>query len=381
MMEIEVPRRAKATPSARNGISNQSKTRNQPGPDPDWAFLFDEDTESVEWRDLSEKKKKKSSKRIYLGIAATAIAASAMFYQLTSSSTLPMADELTSKEVKEMTSTIQQTLREKGPVAAIALAKGDSVFPSFVIGTNLPEGAVLQLSVEGISETLNGRFQFSTKSTATVHKGIVKFETIRQAGGLPLAKGEYIATVHYGEKVLADKVFFLGGPRDRAYEQSLKEYHTHLQAKSESELNELKQLVEIITRQVLDLNSHFQQYARTGGQRKNWLNFLKGWDVMQKQIAAPFAKWNHDSYVSELFYGEMYREMKAVLDRTDAIQGMQSRFLDLGFVDRGLADEIANEISALHGDLAGIQAKIQAAEALPMTSNGMPQRPDYTAAN
>ena len=56
-------------------------------------------------------------------------------------------------------------------------------------------------------------------------------------------------------------------------------------------------------------------------------------------------------------------------------------FLDLGFVDRGLADEIANEISALHGDLAGIQAKIQAAEALPMTSNGMPQRPDYTAAN
>lgn len=378
MMEIEVPRRPKPSPSGRNGTFNQSNTRKPLNPDPDWAFLFDEETESVEWKDLSEKKKKTFSRKFYYAIATASFGAVMAAYLITSKPALPLAEILTAKDAITLANTIQHSLREKGPVAAIALSTADT---AFVIGTNMQEGTALDLTIEGVPETLAGKFYFTAKSTVNIHKGMAKSEIILQAGGQPLVKGEYVVTVSSGQRVLAEKTFFLGGSRDKFYEQGLGEYHTQLQTKSESELNELKQLVETITRQVLDLNSHFQQYARTGGHRKDWLNFLKGWDVMQKQIALPFTKYTTESYTSELFYGELYREMKAVLDRTDAIQGMQSRFLDLGFVDRGLADEIANEISALHGDLAGIQAKIQAAEALPMSSTGMPQRPDFTAAN
>lgn len=370
-MEIEVPRRPKPSPTARKPLN----------PDPDWSFLFDEDTESVEWKDLCEKKNKPRLRRIYWGIAAIVLVSGIGIYSLSSRPKLPLATELSSKDAEKLESAIQTHLREKGPAAAVAISGSDASSPSFVIGTNLQEGTTLDLTIEGVSETLAGRFQFSSKIPMTIHKGMAKSDVVRQAGGQPLVKGEYLVTVNHGQKTLAEKTFFLGGTRDKFYEQSLLEFHTQLQTKSETELVELKQGVETITRQVLDLNSHFQQYARTGGRRKEWINFLKGWDVMQKQVAAPFSKWNNEAYTTELFYGELYREMKTVLDRTDAIQGMQSRFLDLGFVDRGLADEIANEISALHGDLAGIQAKIQAAEALPMTANGMPQRPDFTAAN
>jgi hypothetical protein len=71
----------------------------------------------------------------------------------------------------------------------------------------------------------------------------------------------------------------------------------------------------------------------------------------------------------------MFRVLKNVLGRIEAIQQTQSRYLDLGNVDRGLAAAIGNEISVLQADLDGLRSRVQAAEAMPTTASGMPQWP------
>jgi hypothetical protein len=346
--------------------------------DSDWTFLFKDAAhlpamiEETPSKEISVPRPS-AFRRHFSWLAALIVLGVAIAWWVASKSKQPDIRDVTYGERQELNE-ILQSPETKPAAAAIALSSSDPLAPSFYIATNHRDGTQLDLSLQGVTDTLVGRIQVSEGTSVTVKKGLAHTLPIRQADGRPLAKGEYIISVSDGERILVQKTYFIGGMKNLQYQQSLKDYHAHLVSQAESEIRELKQLIEMISRQAHELNSNFQLLAaRSGSQKKEWQHFLKSWQITQNQISMPLVKSKEAE--QELFYADMFRVVKNVLGRVEAIQQTQSRYLDLGNVDRGLAAAIGNEISVLQADLDGLRARVQAAEAMPTTANGMPQWP------
>jgi hypothetical protein len=336
--------------------------------DSDWTFLFKDAAHATE----VSIPRPSAFRRHFSWFAALVLIGAAVAWWLSKSRAADIRD-VAYGERQELDEILRNT-GAKEAVAAIALSSGDPSAPSFYVATNHRDGMQLDLTLQGVTDTLVGRIQVSEGTSVTVKKGLARTAPIRQADGRPLAKGEYIVSVSDGERILAQKTYFIGGAKDGHYRESLRDYHSHLVTQAETEISELKQLIELISRQAHELNSHFQALAaRPGSQKKEWERFLKSWQVMQNQISIPLTKPKDTA--QELFYADMFRVVKNVLGRIEAIQQTQSRYLDLGNVDRGLAAAIGNEISTLQADLDGLRSRVQAAEAMPTTANGMPQWP------
>ena len=78
------------------------------------------------------------------------------------------------------------------PQAAIALSRADAGSPAVYVSSNLPDGAAIDVYIDGVPDTLLNQMSFSSKLRAVMSEKIGKTAVIRFPDGRPIPKGDYL---------------------------------------------------------------------------------------------------------------------------------------------------------------------------------------------
>ncbi|MEK6579518.1 MAG: DUF4339 domain-containing protein, partial [Bdellovibrionota bacterium] len=188
-------------------------------------------------------------------------------------SPIPFFEDVTSGDYAELKDAATTSLERDGPRVALAASTADLSAPAFYITSNLPNGAWIELFIEGISDTLLNQIQFTAKAQIQIMNNHGKSQPIRYADGKQIPRGQYliyvsessfqepavksalhnarlanfqalnslpkgrvIAIIPRSAKLIAGKTYFLGGPKDDTYHSRLKEFHDKITARATKEL-------------------------------------------------------------------------------------------------------------------------------------------------
>ncbi len=294
------------------------------------------------------------------------------------------SDDVTATEYQEIRRAIGESLRFAGPTAAIAVSQARPEKPSFYIGANLEDGAKLDVSIEGLSETLLQRFHYSMRTTLVINKGFVKTPPLSDLDGSAIKSGAYRIQIRPAgdSRVIAQKVYFLGGIQDLAYEAKLKEYHQQLREQAAVELMEVRQLSDTIVRQMDDANRTFAALigneALTGvARRAKWSEFNTRWTQIDSQLGAIAAQWTPES-ANTIYYSSLYTDLKNALASVQKIHATQTARLEKGSNKPALDAEIARLLLGSQNAIQALIKKTEKLQAITPKTAGLPPRAEST---
>lgn len=337
-------------------------------------------------------------------------------------SPIPRLDDVSPEDYEDLKSAAQPTPADGAgmiPKISMAVSRADLGVPTFYISTNLPDGVQLQMILVGQGDTLLNETSFTGQSSGSVVKSLAKTGSIRHADGRPLVRGDYMAYVMEadeqkpevsqvlanlpasvvkipdelprGKKAIAKKSFFLGGPKDASYTARLKEFHEKLLAKAQAELTETKQFYSTLETQLLQTVEGFNRIKRSSqigakkgkksppkglakSQIKAWNELHTKWIDLDGQLIATMQKWTPEALQNEYFYGTLYSLVLQAEQSVSRVHQLQHSFF-VGSVDEKSFDIQLGEASGqAQNALTALKTKIDQAESIPPTPNGMPRK-------
>ena len=321
-------------------------------------------------------------------------------------SPIPHLEDVSPEEYADLKIAARAQLKTQGPLLAVALANADASLPAFYLASNLPDGSQLDVYVQGVPDTLLNQLWFDSKVGAAIKKKIGKTEVVRFPDGKPLPRGQYSVYVAAAEnqppavhalmdkiptigktisgipksaRVFLTKTYFLGGAKDEVYTSRLKEFHDKLMAKATGELAELKQFSTSLDSQLTGTLSRFNDLKRGKGkptltQKKNWGAFSQTWNQFNSQLADTFKKWTPDAIQNQFFYGMLYQTTLSTAQAIQSLHDFQDRYFSGLSNPRAFEIQIGEATSFAQSAMTGLQAKIEQAEKIPPSPNGMPQK-------
>lgn len=294
------------------------------------------------------------------------------------------SDDVTATEYQEIRRAIGESLRFAGPTAAIAVSQSRPETPSFYIGANVEDGAKLDVSIEGIPETLLGRFHYSMRTTLVLNKGFVKTPPLSDLDGSAMKSGAYRIQIRPSgdSRVIAQKVYFLGGIQDLTYEAKLKDYHQQLREQAAVELMEVRQLSDTIVRQMDDANRTFASLigneALTGvARRAKWSEFNTRWTQIDSQLNAIAAQWTPEA-ANTIYYASLYTDLKSALEGVQKIHSTQTARLEKGSNKPALDSEIARLLLSSQTAVHALIKKTEKLQAIAPKAAGLPPSAEST---
>ncbi len=323
-------------------------------------------------------------------------------------SPIPALEDVSPEEYDALKAAANQKLEAGPPKLAIALSTTDPLAPSFYIAADLPDGAVVDIYVEGIPDTLLNQLSFESKTRATLTKKLGKSSVIKFPDGKPLPKGEFIvyateateqlatvkkvldpippilakapAAMPRGFKLLSSKTYFLGGPKDAMYTSRLKDFHDKLREKAQSELNEVKQFATTLEGRLTETTTLFakvKSQAKKGKlpplAKKSWSDFHGKWHELSSQLNDTFSKWTPEA-VNDFFYGVLYQLTQSAGTAIEQVHTIQDEFVSGKSSPQAFDIQLGTVVSGAQTALAALKAKIEQAEKIAPTPNGMPRR-------
>jgi hypothetical protein len=317
-------------------------------------------------------------------------------------------DDVDPEDYDALKQAAMSKLEDGGPKLAVAPSNSDPFAPVFYVSSNLPDGAVIDVYLEGIPDTLLNQLSFSGKAQTTIIKKLGKTGAIHFGDGKPLPRGDYVvyateaaqqpndvqtllanvppasakvpASLPVGLRLLASKPVFLGGAKDGTYSSRLKEFHDRLRTKANTELAEVKQLSATIEGQLSSTSSKYSQLRKLGGTkpsfaaRKAWNDFNSQWTKLEAQLRESFDKWTDQALANDFFYGILYTMTKSAGDSVAKLHQMQGDFF-AGKVDpKAFEIQRGSALSTAEAAVSALKNKISQAENLAPTPNGMPRR-------
>jgi hypothetical protein len=326
-------------------------------------------------------------------------------------SPIPKLENVAPEEFEQLKVAAKTKLDQGGPQIAIALDQSDLLNPTFYVGTNLPDGAILDIYIEGIPDTLLNQLSFTAKAQATVLKRFAHSGAIEFSQGKAFPRGQYNlyvvdpetqpatvkpllarmvsvqsvetpVSVPKGLRIIATKSYFFGGLRDALYTARLKEFHDKLIAKSQQELTELKQIVMTYESQLGASDQKFKALRKgkkpTPGQKKAWGDFSAQWDKMNEQLVQTFSKLTPANAQTDYFYGFLYQIGQQTADSVGKLHTLQSTYFAGTVQDPKAFDIQVGEVAAIaHSAVETMKAKIDQIEKLPPTASGLPKRDGF----
>lgn len=297
--------------------------------------------------------------------------------------------DVSSIENRELRATLNDSLVSHGAEASIALSLSDPLAPFFYIATNLADGSRFEIHVDGIQDTLLDRLVVSVRAPVTVKDGIARSPQLRQDNGQPFPRGEYrIAVICTGcpsvqnGAMLARKTYFLGGTRDRDYDQRLKAFHEQLRQSAQNELIELRQLSDTLDGQLGDSVAQFTKIMAVLHRNKSvpwpgktWPEFHPQWLQLQAQIDTLTQQWTPQDLQKNFFYHELYTATKQLSELIKNVHGEQTEYLMGKKEDLAREAKIELDGQTARSALQNLRTRVAAASKVPATANGMPQRP------
>jgi hypothetical protein len=167
----------------------------------------------------------------------------------------------------------------------------DPVNPKYFVASNLPEGAVITLSVVGVPGTLVNRVSFDKQYTAPMEKGHVAIFDKISDDGKPLPWGEYNlkVTADGADALDVGKKFI--GMKGGAYQKRLKTYKDSVQGEYDKEIADLKEYITTLKQLQVEASKQIADYKQgwaTAGNRTGitarWAEFTKNSGVMISQL-------------------------------------------------------------------------------------------------
>lgn len=299
---------------------------------------------------------------------------------------------------------------EVGPKIALALSKADVFAPAFYVASNLPDGATIDLYVEGIPDTLLNHTSFATKLTATLVKNLGKTEMLRFPDGRVIPRGSYKvyavesatqppavqaiftgistaapstipASVPRSTRLLVSRTYFLGGANDNSYTERLKAFHDKLRARAETELSELQQFTTTLDTQLVSTIGRFNLVRgslRKGrlppAQRKLWTEFSAKWKSLHDKLGESFQKWTPEALANDYFYSSLYKQVQEAALAMEGLHAHQNAWVAGTASKASFEIQLGEFLSRAQGAMASLKSKIERAKSLTPTPNGMPQK-------
>jgi hypothetical protein len=322
-------------------------------------------------------------------------------------SPIPQLEDVAPDEYALLKAAAATRLDDSGPVLAVAMSRSDPFSPVFYVSSNLPEGAMFDIYIEGISETLLNQLSFTAKGQVLLHKRWGKTATIKGIDGRAFPRGQYTLyivdpdtqpasvkplmsqlpnvvpqvasnTVPKGLKIVATKTYFLGGARDATYTTRLKEFHDKLMAKAQAELTECKQFAMTVEMQLNGTNAKFTALRRgrrvTPAQKKAWVAFHTQWTQLLGQLDQSFAKLTPESLKNDYFYGSLYQASQTATQAVEKLHELQSSYFASPSDPKSFEIQMGEATSIAQAAVNELKAKIDHIEKLPPNPNGMPSR-------
>jgi hypothetical protein len=245
--------------------------------------------------------------------------------------------ELSPDDFHNLKASMLESLTFSGPSASIAVATTSIAAPQFIIGTNLNDGAKITVKIDGVPESMVGRFYYSMKTTVTVKSGVAKTgrlrENTKEAGAfLP---GLYKVTLYSDadQTVLHQRTFFLGSIGNGDFDQALQSYHEKLREQAGAEILEARQLIDTISKVLNESNSWFSSVEKSiGGMAKP--SRTKIWDTqntkfqaLDVQMASIESQWKSGPMNNQIYHSELFSKVSVLLQHIRSVHQIQGEIL------------------------------------------------------
>jgi len=328
-------------------------------------------------------------------------------------SPIPDIEGVSPEELTEM----RNAASSKSPgQLGLSLYRDDLLAPTFYLGTNLPTGTSLDITVVGVPDSLLSQTHSITASQGVVDQFIARFESVRQKDGRPLVQGQYFVVITESEaskqspeasaalsalpnstllppadsgivgpkKLVLVKSYFLGGAKDDTYSQRLKEFHEKLTTKSKSEISDLKQYWVTLESQLKETSKEYENAKSSKNAKqaaKLWNTFHEKWRRMQSQLEEAFSKFNEALGRDEYFHAFLFQQTRTAGDQVSQLHAAQHTLMTNRPKDMAAADiEILPKQKAAQESIELLKSKLEETEKLAPTANGMPLRLSAPAA-
>jgi hypothetical protein len=224
-----------------------------------------------------------------------------------------------------------EAARSKDPgQLALALSQGDLFSPKFYVGTNLPEGTVLTLKVDGVAGTLVNVIDFNASKTAPVSAHVASFEAVSEAEGKPIPMGDYVVTISASSGERLEKAMFLGGPKGPSYDRRLKQYQEKLQQGYDAEIAETRELVNTLKglrddydKKLAEVNANPDKNFKS----TTWKSFGATLTLVLTQLEA---KLLPKTTAADVFYPQIFTELLGVLKQLQTVYAQEQTAIDAG---------------------------------------------------
>lgn len=320
-------------------------------------------------------------------------------------SPIPKLEDVSEAEYEELRQAASTPL-EEGPRIAVAVSNTNPLMPFFYVSSNLPDGAAINVHVEGIPETLLNQLSFSGAVSVTLDKKLGKSAPIAFPDGRPVARGEYEvfaveapqqgpevtavlgsrqplatkvpASVPRGFKIIASKKVFLGGAKDATYATRLKAFHDTLAKKALQELTDIKMLAATLEGELKMIDTKFDQLFKmkaSAARKKAWNEFNNQHAPIIRKMKEDVEKWTPELIQNDFFYGVLFQMTQQAFQSLAQVYDLENGFMSGASVDMSsFTVQLGQARSTAENALALLKAKISKAENIPPAPNGMPRK-------
>jgi hypothetical protein len=191
-------------------------------------------------------------------------------------------------------------------------------------------------------------------------------------------KARTLSMISKDVRTLAFKSYFLGGQKDRAYNDRLRAYHEKIQSQAKTELTEVKQFALTLESRMSETIRKFAALRKgkvTPVQKKEWDKFHELWNKFNTQITETFQKWTPQVIQNDFFYGSLYQLTQAAGAAVGKLHSFQDAYFNTPQTDPKAFEIKLSELGAsAQTAISDLKAKIEQAQKLASTANGLPQR-------
>lgn len=305
----------------------------------------------------------------------------------------------------ELKSAMQARFTGQNPALAVAMGVENITSPLFYVTSNLPDKTVVTVWLEGISNTLLNRFEFSTQARVILSQGYGKTTNIVSPNGQPIPKGKYrvIAFVSSRQvkniqsvvenlpaqsidiqeisqqtpRVISEKIYFIGGENDESYRSRLSDFQKKVREKAAKELLELRQFVGALQGQ-LDLSiakfTNLTKTSKTNASVLNWKKFQSQWAKFNNHMSNQFRSWDSQKILQNVYYSDLYINTRTAGEKVSKVFNLQNSYFNSKDKKLSLANKQALEREASQAELVlqSLKKALQDAGDPNSLSTGLP---------
>ncbi|RZA07333.1 MAG: DUF4339 domain-containing protein [Proteobacteria bacterium] len=226
----------------------------------------------------------------------TLLAAGGYGYLTFFASPIPSDLDVIADDMELLKETVKAPAAEGGRLY-LAPARGtdetpaDDNAPKFYVGTNLPAGTAISLSIVGKPGSLVNRVSFEKQFSAVVGENhLAVFERLEDEGK-PLPMGEYAVKVNADGATPLSFDRFMGGKKGAVYQDRLKKYKDKLQAEYDKEMQELRETIDTLkalsgdtAKKIAEYKAGWNNQANRARLQSDWKSFGGSAQAMLTQL-------------------------------------------------------------------------------------------------